>query len=96
VAEGGELRAQKWCGFKPPLTSPQSCASITSNSTAARGHLLDIKSLSDPEEDSVNEKGLVSETSAQSINENLGSYGQGDIIVNLRYHDGKFLLVGPC
>jgi hypothetical protein len=33
---------------------------------------------SNPEEDSVNEKGLVAETSAQSINRKLGSYGRGD------------------
>jgi hypothetical protein len=24
MVEGGELQAQKWCGFKPPLTTPQS------------------------------------------------------------------------
>jgi hypothetical protein len=50
---------------------------------------------SDPEEDSVNEKGLVVETSAQSINRKLERYGRGDRIVIPRYHDGRFLLVGP-
>jgi hypothetical protein len=47
---------------------------------------------SDPEEDSVNEKGPVAKTSAQSINRKLRSYGRGDKIVRLRYQlDGFFL-----
>jgi hypothetical protein len=78
VAEGGELRAQKRCGSKPPLMAPQSRAYIMSNPRATRGHPLGVKPRSDPEEDSVNEKGLVVETSAQSINRRHGSYGRGD------------------
>jgi hypothetical protein len=95
VAEGGELRAQKWCGSKPPLMAPQSRAYITSNLRATRGLPLGVKPRSDPEEDSVNEKGLVAETSTQSINRRHGSYGRGDRTVSPRYHDGWFLLADP-
>jgi hypothetical protein len=95
VAEGGELRAQKRCGSKPPLMAPQSCAYIMTNPTATRGRPLGVKSCPDPEEDLVNGKGLVAETSAQSINRRRGSYGQGDRVVSPRGHDGRFLLVDP-
>jgi hypothetical protein len=68
MEEGGELRAQKWCGSKPPLMTPQSCAYIMSNPTTTCGLPLGVKSRSDPKEDLVNGKGLVVETSTQSIN----------------------------
>jgi hypothetical protein len=61
--EGGELRAQKWCESKLPLTAPQSRAYIMSNPRAACGSPLGIEPHPDLEEDSVNGKGLVVETS---------------------------------
>ena len=49
MAEGGKLQAQKRCGSKMPLTTPQSCAYITMNLKAARGSPLGIKPRPDPE-----------------------------------------------
>jgi hypothetical protein len=95
VAKGGELRAQKRCGSKPPLTAPQSHAYSTSNPRAARSIPLGIEPRPDPEENSVNERGLVVETSFHSINRRHGSSGRGDITVSPRYLDGWFLLAGP-
>jgi hypothetical protein len=92
VAEGGELRAQKWCESKPPLTAPQSRAYITSNPRAACGNPLGIKPHPDPDERSVNEKGVVVETSTHSINRRHGGSGRGDKTVSPRYHDGRFFL----
>jgi hypothetical protein len=64
VVEGGELRAQKQCESKPPLTTPQYHDYIVSNRRATHGVPLGVKPCPDPEEDSVNGKGLVAETSA--------------------------------
>jgi hypothetical protein len=95
VVEDGAFWAQKRCGSKPLSTAPKSRARIMSYPTTTRGRPLVIQSCSDPEEDSVNEQGLVVETSAQSINRKHGSYGRGDRTVSPRYHDGRFLLAGP-
>jgi hypothetical protein len=78
--EGGELRAQKRCGSKPPLMTPQSCAYSTSNLRATCGSLpLGVEPRPDPEEKSVNErKRLVVETSTHSINRKHGGFGRGD------------------
>jgi hypothetical protein len=43
VAEGGGLRAQNQCEFKPLLTAPQSHTHIVSNLRAVRGHPLGNK-----------------------------------------------------
>jgi hypothetical protein len=43
MAEGGGLRAQKQCEFKPLLMAPQSHAHIASNPRAARGRPLGTK-----------------------------------------------------
>jgi hypothetical protein len=59
VAEGGELRAQKQCESKPHLTAPQSHAYIMSNPRAMCGSPLGVEPRPDPEEDSINGKGLV-------------------------------------
>jgi hypothetical protein len=66
--KSGELRAQKRCGSKPPLTAPKSCAYIESNPRASCGGPLGIEPHPNPEEDSVNGKGMVDETSVESIN----------------------------
>jgi hypothetical protein len=66
------------------------------NLRVEHGFPLGVNPHPNPEKDSVNEKGPVVETSAQSINRKLGSYCQGDKIVSPRYHDGRFLLAGPC
>jgi hypothetical protein len=95
VAEDGAFRAQKWCGSKQLSTAPKSHVRIMSYPTTTRGRPLVIPPCSDPEEDSVNEQGLIAETSTQSINRKHGSYGQGDRTVSPRYHDGQFLLAGP-
>jgi hypothetical protein len=79
------LRAQKRCGSEPPLTTPQSRAYITSNLTIACGRPLGVNPHPDPKEDSANEKGSVAETSAQSINGKIGSYGRGDRTISPRY-----------
>jgi hypothetical protein len=57
VAEGGELRAQKRCESKPPLTAPQSRAYIMTNPRATRGHPLGVKPHPDPEERSIKKRG---------------------------------------
>jgi hypothetical protein len=43
VAEGGVLRAQKRCEFKPLLTALQSCAHLVFNPREARGRPLGTK-----------------------------------------------------
>jgi hypothetical protein len=68
VAKGGELQAQNMCKSKPPLSSLQSCSYITYNQGVTRDDTLGIEPCLDPEEDSVNGKELVAETSAWSIN----------------------------
>jgi hypothetical protein len=88
VAEGGELRAQKWCESKPSLIAPQSCAYIASNLREAHGSPLVIKPHPDPDERSVNEKGVMVETSTHSINRRCGGSSCGDRTVSPRYHDG--------
>jgi hypothetical protein len=90
VAEDGELWAQKRCESKPPLTALQSRAYITTNLRAACGSPLGIKPHPDPDERSVNEKGVVVETLTHSINRRHGGSGYGDRIDSLRYHDGCF------
>jgi hypothetical protein len=92
VAFGGELRAQKWCKSKPPLTTPQSRAYMTTNPRATCGNPLGVKPHLDPDEKPVNEKGVVVETSTHSINKRHGGSGRGDRTVSLRYHDGRFFL----
>jgi hypothetical protein len=62
MVEGGELRDQKWCESKPPLTALQSRAHIASYLEVVRGNPLSIKLHPDPDEGSVNEKGVVVET----------------------------------
>jgi hypothetical protein len=93
VAEDGELRAQKRCESKPPLTAPQSRAYITTNLRATCGSPLGVKPHPDPDERSINEKGVVVETSTHSINRRRGGSGRGDKIVSPRYHDGRFFLL---
>jgi hypothetical protein len=95
MAEDGSFRARKRCGSIRLSTAPKSLVHIMLYPTARRGHPLVVQPRSDPEEDLVNEQGLVAETSAQSINRKHGSYGRGDRTVTPRYHDGRFLLVGP-
>jgi hypothetical protein len=95
VAEDGAFRARKQCGSKPLSTTLKSRACIMLYPTTTRGRPLVIQPHSDPKEDSVNEQGLVAETSVQSINKKHGSYDRGDRIVSSRYHDGRFLLAGP-
>jgi hypothetical protein len=77
------------------MTTPQSHAYIVKNLRASHGHPLGIRSQSDPEEDPVNEKGLVVEALSQSINRRCEISGRGDRTINLRYHEGKFCLAGP-
>jgi hypothetical protein len=43
MAEGGGLKAQKWCEFKPLLTDLQSRDHIVSNLRAACGRPLSTK-----------------------------------------------------
>jgi hypothetical protein len=92
VAEGGEFQDQKRCGYKPLSTNKKSCAHSMLNRIAACGHPLVIKTHPNPEEKSVNEQGLVIETSTHSINETHGGSGRGDKTVSPRYHDGRFFL----
>jgi hypothetical protein len=77
------------------MTAPQSHAYIETNLRATRGHPLGIRSCSDPEEDPFNEKGLVVESSEQSISRRHERSGQGDITFSPRYHEGRFCLAGP-
>ena len=49
---------------------------------------LVIKPHPGPDEGSVNEKGVVVETTTHSINGRHGGSGHGDRAVSLRYHDG--------
>jgi hypothetical protein len=53
---------------------------------------LGIKPHPDPNERSVNEKGVVVETLTHSINRRHGGSGRGDRTVSPRYHDGHFFL----
>jgi hypothetical protein len=92
VEEGGELRSQKWCESKPPLKAMQLRTYITSNPRAARGNPLGIRPHLDLDEGSVNEKGMVVETSNHSINRRHGGSGHRDRIVSARYHNGRVFL----
>jgi hypothetical protein len=94
MAEDGAFRAQTQCGSKPLSMTPKSCACIMSYPTKTSGLPLVIPPRSDSEEDSINEQGMIVETSAKSINRKHGRYGQGDKIVSPRYHDGRFLIAG--
>jgi hypothetical protein len=58
----------------------------------AHGSPLGVKPHPDPDERSVNEKGVVVETSNHSINRRRGGSGRGDRTVSPRYHDGRFFL----
>jgi hypothetical protein len=49
MVEGGELRAQKRCGSKPPSTAPHSRSYKMAYLRAGRGHPLGIKPRCDPE-----------------------------------------------
>jgi hypothetical protein len=75
VAEGGAFWAQKRCGSKPLSMAPKSHARLALNPTTTRGHPLVIKPRPNPKENSVNEQGLVVETSFHSINRRHGSSG---------------------
>jgi hypothetical protein len=88
VAEGGGLRAQKWCEYKPPLMAPQSRAHLASNLKASCGSPLGIKPHPGLNERSVNEKGVVVETSTHSINRRHGGCVRGDRAVRQMYHGG--------
>jgi hypothetical protein len=87
---GGELRAQKWCESKPPLIALQSHAYIMKNPRAARGSPLGIELRPNLDGRSVNEKGVVVETSTHSINRRHGGSGRGGSTVRPRYPDGRF------
>jgi hypothetical protein len=58
VEEDGAFQAQKWCGSKPRLKAPKSCARSMSYPMTERGHALVVRMHLDPEEDSTNEQGL--------------------------------------
>jgi hypothetical protein len=88
VAEGGGLQAQKRCEYKPPLMAPQPYAHLASNLKAACGRPLGIKPHPGLDEGSVNEKGVVVETSTRSVNGKRGGFGRGDRAVSPRYHGG--------
>jgi hypothetical protein len=70
------------------------CLYNMTNPRATRGSPLGIKPHPDPEKKrrSVNEKGVVVETSTHSINRRHGGSGRGDRTVSPRYHDGRFFL----
>jgi hypothetical protein len=93
--EGGGLWVQKLCGSKMPLTAPQSCDYIASNPRVARGTPLGVEPCPDPDERSVNEKGVMVETSTHSIIRMHGGFGHEDNAVRLRYPYGQFY-IGPC
>jgi hypothetical protein len=63
-----------------------------SNPRVVHGNPLGIKPHPDLDEGSVNEKGVVVETSTHSINRSHGGSGHGNRIVNLRYPYGRFFL----
>jgi hypothetical protein len=88
VEVGGEFLTQKRCKSKPPLMAPQSRAYMTTNMRATCGSPLGVKPHPDPDEGSINEKGVVVETLTHSINKRHGGSGHGDKAVSLRYHDG--------
>jgi hypothetical protein len=92
MVEGGEFQAQKRCGSKPLSMAPKSHAHLASNPIATRGRPLVVKPHLDPEVKSVNEQGLVVETSTHSINRRHGGSGHGDRTVIPRYYDGRFFL----
>jgi hypothetical protein len=92
VVEGGKFQAQKRCGSKPLLTTLKSCAHSVSNPIVARGRPLVVKPHPDPKDKSVNEKGLVVETSTHPINKRHGGSGHGDKTFSPRYHDGQVSL----
>jgi hypothetical protein len=75
MAKEGAFQARKWCGPKPLHTAPISRAHIILYPIVTSGFPLVVQLCSNPKEDSVNEKGLVAETSAQSINRKHGNYG---------------------
>jgi hypothetical protein len=62
------------------------------NPIEMRGCPLVVKVCLDLEVKTVNEQGLVVETSAHSINRRDGGFGHGDKTVSPRYHDGWFFL----
>jgi hypothetical protein len=92
VDEGTGLRAQKRCESKPPFTAPQSCAHIASILKATCGSPQGIKPHPGLDEGSINEKGVVVETSTHSINARRGESGCGDRAVSPRYHGGRVFL----
>jgi hypothetical protein len=95
MAKGSELQAQKWCESKTLMIAPQSCSYIMRNPRATCGFPLGVRQCFNPEEDSVNEKGLVNEASTQYVNRRHEISSRGDITISLRYHDGWFHLPGP-
>jgi hypothetical protein len=75
MVEEGAFRARKWYGFKLLSMALKSRVHMMSYPMATYGHLIVIPIQSNLEKDSINEKGLVVETSAQSINRKHGNYG---------------------
>jgi hypothetical protein len=74
---------------------PKLHACLVLNPTKECGHPLVIKPHPDLEEKSVNEQGLVVETSFHSINKRHEGFGRGDRAISLSYQDGGFLLADP-
>jgi len=72
----------------------QSHAYIMKNPRVGCGIPLGVKPHPDldPDERSVNEKGVVVETSTHSINRRCGGSGHGDRTVSSRYPYGQFFL----
>jgi hypothetical protein len=90
--EGCELWAQKWCEYKPLMTTPQSRAYITRNQRAVHGRPLGVNPHPDPRRDQLIKEGMVADTSTQSINRKHGGSDHGDKTISPRYHDGRFFL----
>jgi hypothetical protein len=96
VVVGGELRDKKWCGSKLPLTTPQSHAYMMTNLSAVHGIPLGIKPHPNPDERSVNEKGVVVGTSTHSIIRRHGGYGPQRQNCQLEVPQWMIFPIGPC
>jgi hypothetical protein len=70
---------------------PKSHDYIASNPRAACGGTLSVEPCLDPDERSVNEKGVMVETSTHSINIRHGGSSRGDNTIIPRYPNGRFL-----
>jgi hypothetical protein len=95
IVRRGAFHALKNHGHKPLPAAPKSHACMMSYPTTIGGRSIIIPPDSNPEKNSINEKGLLVETSTQCINKKHGSYDRGDRVVIPRYHDGWFPLAGP-